>query len=151
MHKFSLLVTKSRRGYFWFIQLITDVLIYDLIGGRVKRSGCKPDHSAKVKNDCICTGFEKSARRPYYGLGSRISVGSTDFSLLQNVHAASGTHSASNSMRVGALSWDLSGRVVRLNSRFHLVRRLRMSEAIRQLPIYAFMVKTGEDCTSYFL
>jgi len=68
--------------------------------------------------------------RPRYGLDSRISVGSKNFPVLQKVHTGFGAHSASNLMYAGALSWDLNGRVVRLNCHYHLVLRLGMSAAL---------------------
>jgi len=56
--KFSLLVTNPRKGNFLLYIINNRRIKIRLNWDRVKQSECKPDHSAKVKNDWICTRFE---------------------------------------------------------------------------------------------
>lgn len=74
-----------------------------------------------------------------------------DFSLPHNVQTASGAHTTSYSACTGILFPEHIGRGLKLSIHLHPVPRLRISEAIPQLPLYDFMVWTGKPLPFTFL
>jgi hypothetical protein len=77
--------------------------------------------------------------------GSNTATG-PKFSPLQNVQTSCGAHPVSYSMGTGVLSRGKVARMCRTTG-LHLVPRLRMSGAIPQLPLYAFMAWRGKTFT----
>ena len=82
---------------------------------------------------------------------NQIPVAKSYFSLLQNAQTAPRTNPASCLMNVGGSFLRESGRETEFTSRLGLIPRLRMSGAMRFLPPYAFMARTGKILLFFYL
>jgi hypothetical protein len=71
-----------------------------------------------------------------------ILAGATDFYSVQNIETGSGAKLASWSMNTGTYVQGINGRIVKIATHLHSVRRLRMSGVEPLFPFYVLMAWT---------